>query len=289
MFEYIKVDVKEILRDPPEGKFYKNATIVSETNEFSDDEARTVYFKVDSIGFHQKGEMIDYRGYFKGIFPLSIISDMYLYIVYSPDEDIGPIFIDPFIYENIDEEDIDMIIEEDLKEMAENNPLESLLNREDVNVSKEMKDILEGFDMLAEPDSMLDENFLSGTIMDMFLERAITFYELNETNELITSPMIFEHANSVQDFKSNVDYTIYHEPLFYKISGNECLLVITENLEKGIIQRYKVNKDLQFIRQDDLKVSEALDVYTKEDYTIRELNDINDILFDIKNTMFHMI
>lgn len=249
MFLYKKVEVSSFTKDEPESN-YESALIISAITEDVDTDDNVFYFKLNNDVMSRDGsKYISKRKYMRGVVSRSVLEGRGLYLVSSVIPGFEIFFIDPILYESVDEEDLEPILKDTI---------------DFVRSTEEDDELDENFDYLfmlevveEEEEHFYDDiSDLFGDDFDDFVffgddeeDFATLFKDEEEDDDNDLFVRSFSPSNSVN--VPNVSHTHSNELGLFELSGS---------LKEQFGKRYITLKDtLQFSQSVE-------EFHEKEDY-----------------------
>lgn len=250
MFSYKKVDVLEVLKIAPK-ETYRDVYVVGEIfDDIEEYEVDTHYFLIEDTIIHDEEGVHEYSGYMKAYFPSRLLNDMYLYLVKSSIKNYEMFFIAPDVYENTTNEGLELL----------------LLNTIDNIKEDKSEDLLEKY----------------------YLNECI-FYEITSKNKdnkkhSFMSKKTFDLTfKEISNLTKNYIYRLHKEPLTYNINDSELIFISTENLRKETIYLLELNNKGLLSLKKELHIDNVYNYFEKQNYSVRNLMSIYNVLKEIEN------
>lgn len=249
MFSFKKVEVKEILKVAPDEP-YQKVLVIGEIEEVSEDEnIEEFYFLIEDVTIKVGEEEKLFSGYMKAYFPANIIEDMYLYIAATNIEGHELYFIEPNVYETIEEDTLkDLLLE--------------VIDYEEQIDELDMLEVL-----------YLNQN---------------EFYELTGVSaevfgkQYVTNDLMFEFVDSKEEFHEHMEYEYHKEPLLYRVNDTEVIFVGIDSLKFLEVSLLEINEDGDLIEKANFHTNDALEYFEDVNYSVRELMSVFNIVKDIE-------
>lgn len=265
MFEYEKVKLLKVSTEPIENIKSEAASVIAELKEesFNVDE---IYFKIEEISTYLDGNQITYSQHYEGVFPKETLSEGYLYLVYSSEYYIEPIFIDPYVYEGLSKDSIDEIVMDFIEHGAD--------------IVSEYSYELDNYELDDEFDFEIDiEAEIKSEIIDKLYLESSHFYKFVDSGELVPGPLVDKEDKKFNN--NNADY--YFEPLIYKINNENLAVVSENNIKNKNVSLYSMNENYESFFIDDVDIENLINYFISNSYSIRDISYISDIQEEIIN------
>lgn len=249
MFSFKKVEIKEILKVAPDDP-YQKVLVIGEVGELTeDDDIEEFYFLIEDTTIERNNEERFFSGYMKAYFPAKVIENMYLYMAITDIKDHEMYFIEPQVYETIEEEQLVELLMEVIEyeeEIEEVDVLESLYLNED-----------EFYE-------------LTGISQEVF------------GHQYVTKDLIFEFADTEEEFYEHMEFEYHKEPLMYRINDTQMLFVGNESLNFLEIPLLELNANGDLMEITHFHSEDALKYFEEENYSVRELMTVFNAIKEIE-------